>query len=148
MDKREKIIVTYNDVSLFNKRRGIIKQAFMATILLTGVNGYIGRRLLHELALQGHDVICGVGLRRGRRSQKFLEAGDTLDFWRVLVADLEEKRLLLYAEMKLHGKAWLEFKFVNEEGENKLIQTAKFMPKGLWGRLYWYAVCPFHAFIF
>lgn len=93
-------------------------------------------------------LVGGVGLRRGRRSQKFLEAGDALDFWRVLVADLEEKRLLLYAEMKLPGEAWLEFKIINEAGENKLIQTAKFRPKGLWGRLYWYAVFPFHAFIF
>ena len=86
----------------------------------------------------------GVGLRRGRTSEKELNTGDALDFWRVLYANKEEGRLLLFAEMKLPGEAWLEFKIVG----NKLIQTATFRPLGLLGRLYWYAVLPFHGFIF
>jgi uncharacterized protein YbjT (DUF2867 family) len=86
----------------------------------------------------------GVGLRRGRRSATELKSGDSLDFWRVLLADKNEKRLLLYAEMKLPGEAWLEFAV----RENELIQTATFRPRGLWGRLYWYSVLPFHGFIF
>jgi hypothetical protein len=86
----------------------------------------------------------GVGLRRGRTSPKTLHAGDALDFWRVLYADREEGRLLLYAEMKLPGEAWLEFKI---EG-NRLIQTATFRPLGVFGRLYWYLVLPFHGLIF
>ena len=86
----------------------------------------------------------GVGLRRGRTSKDSLNAGDALDFWRVLYANREEGRLLLYAEMKLPGDAWLEFK---TEG-NKLIQTATFRPLGIMGRLYWYLVLPFHGFIF
>lgn len=86
----------------------------------------------------------GVGLRRGRTSENSLNAGDALDFWRVLYADKKEGRLLLYAEMKLPGDAWLEFRIV----ENKLIQTATFRPLGLIGRLYWYSVLPFHGFIF
>jgi uncharacterized protein YbjT (DUF2867 family) len=90
----------------------------------------------------------GVGLRRGRTSPAALHSGDTLDFWRVLVADKKNKRLLLYAEMKLPGEAWLEFKFEQQEGKNMLVQTATFRPKGLWGRLYWYSVLPFHFFIF
>jgi len=87
----------------------------------------------------------GVGLRRGRTHPDKIFAGDSLDFWRVLYADKEEKRLLLYAEMKLPGEAWLQFE-INEEGILK--QTATFRPKGIWGRLYWYSVLPFHYFIF
>ncbi|MDA8886281.1 SDR family oxidoreductase [Bacteroidia bacterium] len=86
----------------------------------------------------------GVGIRRGRTSEDSLNAGDALDFWRVLYADKEEGRLLLYAEMKLPGDAWLEFKI---EGD-KLVQTATFRPLGLLGRLYWYSVLPFHGYIF
>jgi uncharacterized protein YbjT (DUF2867 family) len=86
----------------------------------------------------------GVGLRRGRKNHTMISAGDSLDFWRVLYADKEERRLLLYAEMKLPGEAWLEFKIVN----NTLVQTATFRPLGLLGRLYWYSVMPFHAIIF
>lgn len=86
----------------------------------------------------------GVGLRRGRTNIHDIDVGDALDFWRVLYADKEEGRLLLFAEMKLPGEAWLEFKV---EG-NQLIQTATFRPLGLVGRLYWYSVMPFHGFIF
>jgi uncharacterized protein YbjT (DUF2867 family) len=86
----------------------------------------------------------GVGLRRGRRNQTEISAGDALDFWRVLLASREERRLLLFAEMKLPGEAWLEFRIRDKE----LIQTATFRPLGLLGRLYWYAVLPFHALIF
>jgi len=86
----------------------------------------------------------GVGLRRGRAHEDTLSVGDAVDFWRVLFADKNEGRLLLFAEMKLPGEAWLEFKL---EG-NTLWQTATFRPKGLMGRLYWYSVLPFHGAIF
>jgi len=86
----------------------------------------------------------GVGLRRGRKSPTEISAGDALDFWRVLLASRKEKRLLLYAEMRLPGEAWLEFRIKGKE----LCQTATFRPLGLWGRIYWYSVLPFHAFIF
>jgi uncharacterized protein YbjT (DUF2867 family) len=86
----------------------------------------------------------GVGLRRGRTSEKSINVGDALDFWRVLYVNKEEGRLLLFAEMKLPGEAWLEFRIVKD----KLIQTATFRPLGLKGRLYWYSVLPFHGFIF
>jgi hypothetical protein len=88
--------------------------------------------------------VGGVGLRRGRTSLTSINAGDTVDFWRVLYANKKKGRLLLFAEMKLPGEAWLEFKIV----EDKLIQTATFRPLGLAGRLYWYAVLPFHGIIF
>jgi uncharacterized protein YbjT (DUF2867 family) len=90
----------------------------------------------------------GVGLRRGRTNTSNLHSGDSLDFWRVLVADKVNMRLLLYAEMKLPGEAWLEFKSEETEGKKLLVQTATFRPRGLAGRLYWYSVFPFHYFIF
>ncbi len=90
----------------------------------------------------------GVGLNRGRTSLATLHSGDTLDFWRVLVADKANKRLLLYAEMKLPGEAWLEFRVENKGSKTILMQTATFRPIGIWGRVYWYTMLPFHYFIF
>ncbi|MCF8224234.1 MAG: SDR family oxidoreductase [Bacteroidales bacterium] len=89
-------------------------------------------------------VTGGVGLRRGRRSRTEISAGDALDFWRVIYASKEEKRLLLFAEMKLPGEAWLEFSIK----DGVLHQTATFRPLGLWGRVYWFSVLPFHGIIF
>ncbi|AOC96542.1 hypothetical protein BB050_03453 [Flavobacterium anhuiense] len=86
----------------------------------------------------------GVGVRRGRTNKHDIHAGDALDFWRVVYANKEEGKLILYAEMKLPGEAWLEFKIFN----NTLYQAATFKPSGILGRLYWYAVLPFHGFIF
>ena len=86
----------------------------------------------------------GAGLRRGRRHPTELNVGDALDFWRVIFADKEKGKLLLYAEMIMPGEAWLEFKIE----DNVLYQTATFRPHGLAGRLYWYAVMPFHWFVF
>jgi uncharacterized protein YbjT (DUF2867 family) len=100
---------------------------------LWGIRGFIDK------------LFGGVGLRRGRKNQTEISPGDALDFWRVLIADKREKRLLLFAEMKLPGEAWLEFRIDNQ---NVLHQTATFRPLGLWGRLYWYSVLPFHGFIF
>jgi len=93
-------------------------------------------------------AVGGVGLRRGRRSPDQLVTGDALDFWRVLVADKKEGRLLLFAEMKLPGEAWLEFEFKKVDGKNTLTQTATFRPHGLAGRLYWYSIFILHEFIF
>jgi len=89
-------------------------------------------------------LVGGVGLRRGRTNKTTLSVGDSLDFWRVLYANKEEGRLLLFAEMKLPGEAWLEFKIT----DNQITQTATFRPLGLAGRLYWYSVYPFHGIIF
>ena len=87
----------------------------------------------------------GVGLRRGRTNPNHLDNGDSLDFWRVILADKDKKRLLLFAEMKVPGEAWLEFKI----DENDILhQIATFRPKGILGRLYWYSMLPFHFFIF
>lgn len=91
-------------------------------------------------------LVGGTGLNRGRRHPSKIEVGDSIDFWRVLLADKERHHLILYAEMKLPGEAWLEFE-INEE-KKLLKQTATFRPKGLKGRLYWYACLPFHWIIF
>lgn len=109
-----------------------------------GENGWYSGNWLWQLRGYLDKLVGGVGLRRGRTSKNSLNAGDALDFWRVLYANKEEGRLLLFAEMKLPGEAWLEFKV--EDGE--LHQTATFRPLGVLGRLYWYAVLPFHGFIF
>ena len=90
----------------------------------------------------------GVGLRRGRTHPDHLHSGDSLDFWRVLVADRKNKHLILYAEMKMPGEGWLEFKIEQSQGASRLVQTATFRPRGLLGRAYWYSVLPFHYFIF
>jgi hypothetical protein len=89
----------------------------------------------------------GVGLRRGRRDPVNLRIGDSLDFWRV--EELERGvRLKLYAEMILPGKAWLEFTIIEDQGKRIVRQEASFSPRGLGGQLYWYAVLPFHFFVF
>ncbi len=88
-------------------------------------------------------IFKGAGINRGRRDNNYLRIGDSVDFWKVI--DLvDDERLLLFAQMKLPGKAWLEFKIHN----GQLIQSAYFYPKGLWGRVYWYALIPLHYFIF
>ena len=95
------------------------------------------------------DKLCGgVGLRRGRTNGHDIYTGDTLDFWRVLAADKPNRRLLLYAEMKLPGEAWLEFQIITSDNKTYLQQTATFRPIGVLGRLYWYSVLPFHFFVF
>lgn len=93
-------------------------------------------------------LVGGTGLRRGRTHATEIDAGDALDFWRVIAADKKRGRLLLFAEMKLPGEAWLEFRLDETDGKTTLLQTATFRPHGLLGRLYWYSVLPFHFFIF
>ncbi|TYA78411.1 SDR family oxidoreductase [Seonamhaeicola marinus] len=109
-----------------------------------GENGWYYGTFLWKIRGYIDKVFGGIGLRRGRTNPNDLDAGDALDFWRVIYANKAQQKLLLYAEMRLPGEAWLEFKIRN----NKLIQTATFRPRGLWGRLYWYSVLPFHSIIF
>jgi uncharacterized protein YbjT (DUF2867 family) len=92
-------------------------------------------------------LVGGVGLNRGRRDQFKISVGDALDFWRVIDANKNEGRLILFAEMKMPGDAWLEWRVVSGESP-RLIQTATFRPHGIFGRLYWYALYPIHFLIF
>ena len=109
-----------------------------------GKNGWYYANILWKIRGHLDRLFGGVGLRRGRRDQRSVEPGDSIDFWRVLYSNREEKRLLLFAEMKVPGEAWLEFRIQGGE----LVQEATFRPLGLAGRLYWYAVLPFHGLIF
>ncbi len=138
----------FSDAVFVDRRESDIKEldpskVYASFISIGGGNGWFDYDLLWELRGIIDKLLGGVGLKRGRRSQCDLRTGDCLDFWKVV--DLEkDKRLLLYAQMKLPGRAWLEFKITN----NRLVQSAYFYPKGLWGRIYWYAMIPFHYFIF
>lgn len=110
-----------------------------------GANGWYYGNWLWEIRGFIDQLFGGVGLRRGRKDQMEISSGESLDFWRVLIADKNDKRLLLFAEMKLPGEAWMEFQI---DDSNVLHQTATFRPLGLLGRLYWYTVLPFHGFVF
>jgi uncharacterized protein YbjT (DUF2867 family) len=104
-----------------------------------GENGWFRYDWLWKLRGVIDKLIGGPGLNRGRRDPAILRVGDSLDFWKVI--DLKKgKRLLISSQMKLPGKAWLEF---SVDG-TALVQTVYFFPKGLWGRLYWYLTKPFH----
>lgn len=117
--------------------------------MIGGERGWYYGTFLWKIRGYMDKFVGGIGLRRGRRSPSEIYPGDALDFWRVIVASKKQMRLLLHAEMKLPGEAWLEFRIdKNERGESVLTQTATFRPKGLMGRLYWYAVWPFHIFVF
>jgi len=113
-----------------------------------GVHGWYYADMLWRIRGIIDKLVGGVGLMRGRRSSTDLKPGDVLDFWRVLLVDRKNHRLLLYAEMKLPGEAWLEFSIVHHNKRHFLKQTATFRPRGIAGRNYWYAMLPFHFFIF
>jgi uncharacterized protein YbjT (DUF2867 family) len=134
------IFIDRKEENISNIEHSKIYQSFIS---IGGDNGWFDFDFLWELRGIIDKMIGGVGLKRGRRSQCDLRISDCLDFWKVV--DLKQnERLLLYAQMKLPGSAWLEFKIK----DNKLIQSAYFYPKGVFGRLYWYALVPLHYFIF
>jgi hypothetical protein len=89
----------------------------------------------------------GAGARRGRRHPDRLRRGDTVDFWRVEAVE-PDRLLRLSAEMTLPGRAWLQFEVEPVDGGSIIRQTAIFDPAGLLGRLYWYAIWPFHGLVF
>lgn len=92
-------------------------------------------------------ILMGVGTSRGRRSDSSLRINDVIDFWRV--EDLEQNEmLLLRAEMKLPGKAWLKFNIHQEGDKNVLSVSAFFTSRSFFGKVYWYIFLPFHYFIF
>ena len=112
-----------------------------------GETGWYGSDWLWYLRGLIDRLFGGVGLRRGRRDPYKLRVGDSVDFWRVEEC-IEGKKLRLYAEMILPGKAWLEFNLEDLGSETKITQTAIFQPRGLGGQLYWRVIAPFHLFIF
>ncbi len=114
---------------------------------LGGDKGYLGYRWAWRIRGLIDTLVGGVGLRRGRRHPTDLHVGDAIDFWRVVAID-PGRRLELVAEMKLPGDAWLRWSSEDTEHGATLTQTAFFMPRGLFGRLYWLALLPFHGPIF
>lgn len=120
---------------------------FWAFSRIGGTNGYYGFDWAWQLRGVIDSLVGGVGLRRGRRHPEELRKGEALDFWRVAAVE-PAHRLLLHAEMRLPGDAWLEFRTEKEDNSTTLVQTAYFRPRGLMGRLYWTVLVPFHAVIF
>jgi len=112
-----------------------------------GKEGWFSNNWLWWLRGAIDKALLGVGTSRGRRSQTSLKINDVIDFWRV--EDLQEnRRLLLRAEMKMPGKAWLEFQIYDEGSERRLSINAYFHTTSPWGKLYWYCFLPLHRFIF
>lgn len=125
------------------------KEATIARIWrIGGKSGYYGFNWAWALRGFIDKIVGGVGLNRGRIHPEEILPGDAIDFWRVILADKEKGHLILFASMKMPGEAWLEFLIHKEDSKDYLIQTATFRPKGLFGRLYWYSLCPMHALIF
>lgn len=119
------------------------KQVFNTIQSIGGENGWFRYHFLWEVRGMYDKLTGGYGLNRGRRDPTVLRIGDSLDFWRVIDI-VPNRRMLLFAEMRLPGKGWLEFNTEN----GRLTVTAHFMAKGLWGRIYWFAFLPFHQMIF
>jgi uncharacterized protein YndB with AHSA1/START domain len=123
------------------------ERLFAAFTRLGGERGWLYLNGAWRLRGALDRLVGGVGMRRGRRHPTELRAGDALDFWRV--ERVEPGRLLrLRAEMKVPGRAWLQFEAQAHPQGTLLGQTAFFAPKGLGGFLYWYALYPLHALIF
>jgi hypothetical protein len=131
------------DKSVYDFGKIPSEMIFASIQSIGGENGWFRYDWLWKLRGVVDKLFGGPGLNRGRRDPAVLRAGDSLDFWKVI--DLKEgKRLLLSSQMKLPGKAWLEFSVE----DTALVQNVYFLPQGLWGRLYWYLIKPIHILIF
>ena len=123
------------------------ERAFTPIRRIGGSTGWYALNSLWRTRGLIDQLVGGVGLRRGRRDPEQVAPGEALDFWRV--ERYEPGRLLrLRAEMRLPGRAWLEFEATPERRGTRIRQTARFDPSGLAGRLYWYGLLPIHAVIF
>lgn len=142
----------YASGTVFRDRRVVTTSAptddvFWAYSRIGGDVGYYRFNWAWKLRGWLDQLVGGVGLRRGRRHPEELRVGESVDFWRVEALEAG-KRLALHAEMKLPGEAWLEWVVGANDRGSTLTQTAYFIPRGLLGRMYWYAVSPFHVFVF
>lgn len=150
-DQPEADVLSSHEGMLLDRRRRRVNAApgrvFDAICSLGGEEGWPAGNALWQLRGFMDRMIGGVGMRRGRRHPRELRIGDPLDFWRVEA--LEFPHLLrLRAEMKLPGRAWLQFEVLPDAAGSRVEQTAFFEPHGIFGYLYWYSVLPFHRFVF
>jgi uncharacterized protein YbjT (DUF2867 family) len=138
---------------MFVDRRSLVVNAPSRDVALVftslgGEHGWLYANFLWRLRGMLDLLVGGVGARRGRRSPSELRLGDAVDFWRVDAYE-PQRSLRLRSEMKLPGRAWLQFDAEPlDDGRTCLRQTAFFEPRGFWGSLYWYGVMPFHALVF
>ena len=137
---------------VYEDQRGLDIEApascvYEAITVIGGGHGYYKADWLWRLRGLMDRLVGCPGLRRGRRRRHVLHEGDALDFWRVLHAD-QDRRLVLFAEMKLPGVATLEFSVEARDGITHLTQTAHFRPRGFTGIAYWQAVKPLHGYVF
>ena len=122
-------------------------RTWRAVCRVGGARGWYSGAWLWRIRGLMDRVVGGPGMRKVRRDPERLRVGDPLDFWRVEDVRRDE-RVVLHAEMRLPGEAWLEWDLTPTAGGTRLVQTARYRPRGLWGRAYWYAVAPFHRLIF
>ena len=124
------------------------EQLWPAVVGIGGKTGWYYADWLWHLRGALDRMVGGPGIGRGRRDPQAVQAGDALDFWRVLAAE-PERRLKLVAEMKLPGEAVLELLLTEcVDGTTEVRQSARFKPRGLLGLLYWYSVLPLHNLVF
>jgi len=149
---RRPVTLTTTEGMILETRRLVLdlppEPVFRAYTGLGGDRGWLYLNWTWQVRGWVDKLVGGVGLRRGRRHPDKIRVGEALDFWRVEA--IEPNRLIrLRAEMKVPGKAWLEFQSLPQpDGKTLLTQTAYFAPRGLSGLLYWYLLYPIHAFIF
>jgi uncharacterized protein YbjT (DUF2867 family) len=141
-----------NQAQLYTNRYSILtrknpSKLFEAICTIGGKKGWFNSNFLWKARGFIDKLLMGVGTERGRKAKNTLQINDVLDFWRVEKL-VQDEQLLLRAEMKLPGKAWLEFKIDKVSLDNLLTINAYFLPKGFWGHIYWYLFLPFHYYIF
>ena len=129
-------------------QEGVDAQAVWRVIEgIGGEAGWYSTPLLWSLRGAADRLVGGPGLRRGRRHAHHLREGDAVDWWRVERIE-PEHRLTQRAEMRMTGRAWLQLGVEETEGGTRYRQRAVYFPDGLWGRLYWWGIYPFHALVF
>ena len=123
------------------------EEAFRPIEAIGGKRGWYYGNILWKIRGWMDLMVGGAGLRRGRRDPDHLVSGDALDFWRVEQVD-RPRLLRLSAEMKLPGRAWLQFEVTSESEGSRIRQTALFDPLGLFGKIYWFLLYPIHKLVF
>ncbi len=146
------VVLTTQDGMVIEHRQLVVDaspaRVFKAFTSLGGRTGWLYMNWSWQVRGALDRLVGGVGMRRGRRHPQDVRVGDALDFWRVEAVE-PDALLRLRAEMKVPGRAWLQFQARTQEGGRTLLsQTAFFAPRGLWGLVYWYALYPIHQLIF